>query len=79
MGSREESNSSGQPSEKVGGAAIGGGVVAVVGLVIWAAVEIFGGSKSDRRTMKAPGRDYRIFRDDFERDPGSYFRNLRGK
>nr|GMD27378.1 tRNA-specific adenosine deaminase 2 [Ipomoea batatas] len=69
MGSREESNSPEQPSEKVGGAGIGGGVVAVVGLVIWAAVEIFGGSKSDRRTMKAPGRDYRIFRDDFERDP----------
>ncbi|WVY99018.1 hypothetical protein V8G54_031169 [Vigna mungo] len=29
------------------------------------------------RTMKAPGRNYRIFRDDFERNPRDYFRNLR--
>ncbi|KAI4357988.1 hypothetical protein L6164_001899 [Bauhinia variegata] len=27
--------------------------------------------------MKAPGRDYRIYRDDFERDPSAYFRSLR--
>ena len=34
-------------------------------------------SSSDRKTMKAPGRDGRIDRDDFERDPASYFRDLR--
>lgn len=27
--------------------------------------------------MKAPGRDYYILRDDFERNPRDYFRNLR--
>ncbi|TKY53735.1 hypothetical protein E2542_SST25277 [Spatholobus suberectus] len=29
------------------------------------------------KTMKAPGRDYRILRNDFERNPADYFRNLR--
>ncbi|KAL3731584.1 hypothetical protein ACJRO7_028465 [Eucalyptus globulus] len=31
------------------------------------------------QTMKAPGRDMPIFRDDFEKDTASYFRNLRKK
>ncbi|KAL3731586.1 hypothetical protein ACJRO7_028467 [Eucalyptus globulus] len=34
---------------------------------------------SGRRTMKAPGMDTRIFRDDFAKNPASYFRNLRKK
>jgi len=29
------------------------------------------------KTMKAPGRKIRIYRDDFERSPKNYFRNLR--
>jgi len=29
------------------------------------------------RTMKAPGQDFRILRDDFEANPADYFRNLR--
>uniref|UniRef100_A0A7N1A1P0 Uncharacterized protein n=1 Tax=Kalanchoe fedtschenkoi TaxID=63787 RepID=A0A7N1A1P0_KALFE len=34
-------------------------------------------SSGPRKTMKAPGRDIRIFRDDFEADPSKYFRDLR--
>jgi len=29
------------------------------------------------KTMKAPGRSYRILRATFERNPAAYFRNLR--
>ncbi|KAF5752002.1 hypothetical protein HS088_TW02G01021 [Tripterygium wilfordii] len=52
-------------------------VVAVAGLVVLGAalVALFAGS--DGKTMKAPGRNYRIYRDDFERDPAGYFRGLR--
>ncbi|KAK3027263.1 hypothetical protein RJ639_041209 [Escallonia herrerae] len=32
---------------------------------------------NERKTMKAPGRDGIIYRDDFERDPTFYFRSLR--
>ncbi|KAL4384219.1 hypothetical protein GQ457_15G004530 [Hibiscus cannabinus] len=45
-----------------------------VGLVVCGV--IFLGSRG-KKTMKAPGRSYRIFRDDFEHDPSSYFRDLR--
>ncbi|TKY53736.1 CBL-interacting serine/threonine-protein kinase 7 [Spatholobus suberectus] len=38
---------------------------------------LHGGSGKGGKTMKAPGRDYRIFRSDFECDPADYFRNLR--
>ena len=31
------------------------------------------------KTMKAPGRDYRINRSDFQRNPRGHFRDLRGK
>ncbi|KAF9624436.1 hypothetical protein IFM89_011444 [Coptis chinensis] len=31
------------------------------------------------KIMKAPGRDYKMQRGDFEKDPRSYFRGLRGK
>ncbi|XVF03152.1 hypothetical protein REPUB_Repub04eG0236200 [Reevesia pubescens] len=34
------------------------------------------GASISKKTMKAPGRNYRIFRDDFEDDPASYFRDL---
>lgn len=32
---------------------------------------------SNRKTMKAPGRNARIFRDVFENNPAAYFRDLR--
>ncbi|KAK4788264.1 hypothetical protein SAY86_019583 [Trapa natans] len=43
----------------------------------WMAWGLF--SKGDgRKTMKAPGRSTdRIFRDEFEKDPATYFRDLR--
>ncbi|OIW20049.1 hypothetical protein TanjilG_31978 [Lupinus angustifolius] len=50
--------------------------VAAVAVAVVGAFFLFG-SDSKRKSMKAPGRNYRIFRDDFERDPGSYFRDLR--
>ncbi|CAN1137437.1 hypothetical protein LINPERPRIM_LOCUS22867 [Linum perenne] len=31
------------------------------------------------KTMKAPGKDERIFRADFENNPSGYFRDLRKK
>lgn len=54
-------------------------VVAALGIEAWLLSKLLGlciGS-SNKKTMKAPGRDYRIFRDDFERDPSNYFRDLR--
>ncbi|WOH07954.1 hypothetical protein DCAR_0727389 [Daucus carota subsp. sativus] len=35
------------------------------------------GRGRSERTMKAPGRDYRMPRSEFEENPGSYFRGLR--
>ena len=52
--------------------AVLGVAVAICGLISGSS-----GSKTDRKTMKAPARNHRIFRDDFERDPAAYFRNLR--
>ncbi|CAK7323511.1 unnamed protein product [Dovyalis caffra] len=31
------------------------------------------------KTMKAPGQDFRMLRNDFEASPSAYFRNLRSK
>lgn len=58
--------------------------VAVAGLAFLCLVVVGGMAfacrgSGDRKTMKAPGRSYRIFRDDFEDDPGQYFRDLRKK
>ncbi|OAY50137.1 hypothetical protein MANES_05G111400v8 [Manihot esculenta] len=56
------------------------GAVAVV-VVACSVVALFsslrGSNTDERKTMKAPGRNYRIFRDDFEDDPAGYFRSLR--
>lgn len=54
--------------------------VAVGVIVVWGIIKIFAGdseSRTDRKIMKAPGRNYYIYRDDFEDDPASYFRDLR--
>ncbi|KAL3731583.1 hypothetical protein ACJRO7_028464 [Eucalyptus globulus] len=73
----------GGSESKSSGATTAAGVIA--GLVILAlgvgVVSLMGDSSgsSGRRTMKAPGRDTRIFRDDFEKNTASYFRNLRKK
>ncbi|KAG4981678.1 hypothetical protein JHK87_026427 [Glycine soja] len=45
--------------------------------LLWKVIKaIFGGGKGGK-TMKAPGRNYRMFRKDFELNPANYFRNLR--
>ncbi|XP_019085387.1 PREDICTED: uncharacterized protein LOC104714941 [Camelina sativa] len=51
--------------------------VAVIGFV-GTVVGFFSGmgSSLERKTMKAPGKDARIFRDVFESNPKGYFRNL---
>ncbi|KAB2053172.1 hypothetical protein ERO13_A12G159750v2 [Gossypium hirsutum] len=64
-----ESNSSWKTVADVA-VAIAAGLLALGGMGLFS-------SSSNKKTMKAPGRNYRIFRDDFERDPSSYFRNLR--
>ncbi|KAK9276489.1 hypothetical protein L1049_006023 [Liquidambar formosana] len=51
------------------------GAVAGLAAVACSLANIFSGS--DEKTMKAPGRDYRMPRKDFERDPAKYFRELR--
>ncbi|KZV20586.1 hypothetical protein F511_31801 [Dorcoceras hygrometricum] len=52
-------------------------VVAGISLAAWGLFKLVDASESERKTMKAPGRNYRIFRDDFERDPALHFRSLR--
>ncbi|CAN1838751.1 hypothetical protein LINPERHAP1_LOCUS35544 [Linum perenne] len=56
--------------------------VAVVGAaaLAYGISKLFSGS-GERKTMVAPGRGdgARIFRDVFEKDPASYFRNLHKK
>lgn len=53
------------------------GLAAVVIIAGVAVLASSSGDLSKMKTMKAPGRNYRIFRDDFEDDPSSYFRDLR--
>jgi len=63
----------------------GTGIAAAIGAVAGAALlawgigsALFSSPEPDAgKTMKAPGRDYRIPRADFERDPKSYFKDLR--
>lgn len=54
--------------------------MAVIG-VVGAIAGLFSGMGSgpEMKTMKAPGKDGRIFRKSFESDPKGYFQNLRKK
>ncbi|RDY12373.1 hypothetical protein CR513_02854, partial [Mucuna pruriens] len=58
-------------------------IAAVIGLLCICKVTcrcckvIFRCCRGRGKTMKAPGRDYRIYRNDFERDPANYFRTNR--
>ncbi|KAK7354934.1 hypothetical protein VNO80_14176 [Phaseolus coccineus] len=57
-----------------------GVTVAAIVLVwfLWKLIKVIFGCCCRRgRTMKAPGRNYRISRNSFERNPSAYFRNLR--
>ncbi|KAJ8774583.1 hypothetical protein K2173_017029 [Erythroxylum novogranatense] len=73
MSSRKE-NSSGFALAVAGAVA---GTAALVSTILYAA----SGSDStkNKKTMKAPGRDERMLRADFEKDPAEYFRDLRKK
>lgn len=52
--------------------------VAVIGLLmICCCCKCLKKKRYGGRTMKAPGQDFRILRDDFEANPADYFRNLR--
>ncbi|KAJ6910433.1 hypothetical protein NC652_021185 [Populus alba x Populus x berolinensis] len=55
------------------------GAVAGAALMAWGiGSALFSSPEPDPvKTMKPPGRDYRIPRADFERDPKSYFKDLR--
>lgn len=61
--------------QAVGTAAVAVGAAAAAALVGW----LVSGSGSQEKTMKAPGRDYRMRRKDFEESPANYFRDLRKK
>ena len=59
-------------------------IAGAAGLAVaaWGMSKLFGSSSEsseERKMMKAPGRDYKIPRDDFEKDPKTYFSNLRNK
>ncbi|CAK9142451.1 unnamed protein product [Ilex paraguariensis] len=63
------------------------GAVAGIALAGWGIAKLFSGSSesetetsTNRDTMKPPGGDGGIiYRDDFEKDPRTYFRELRNK
>ncbi|KAK9934984.1 hypothetical protein M0R45_022103 [Rubus argutus] len=73
---------SSQRSGKQEEAAVAAGAIAVLAAVAWGIARLVSGSTSTsegqmKKTMKAPGRNVRINRDDFQRDPASYFKGLR--
>ncbi|KAL9364812.1 hypothetical protein Peur_042685 [Populus x canadensis] len=83
MGSGKGAASSRTETEEddidVTGIAFAIGAVAGAALLAWGiGSALFSSSEPDPgKTMKAPGRDFRIRRADFERDPKGYFKDLR--
>ncbi|OIT00019.1 hypothetical protein A4A49_59881 [Nicotiana attenuata] len=73
----EQLTATNSSEEVIKGVALAAGVA----LVGWGLSKLIDGDSNERannkKMMKAPGRDYYINRDDFERDPSGYFRNLR--
>ncbi|KAG6767735.1 hypothetical protein POTOM_028950 [Populus tomentosa] len=51
--------------------------VVVIGLLLRSCYRCL--TKKNGKTMKAPGRNFRIPRDDFQENPSAYFRKLRKK
>ncbi|CAI9096418.1 OLC1v1032565C1 [Oldenlandia corymbosa var. corymbosa] len=77
---QEKEETSNELKEKEEGIGAGFAVAAIASIALlgW----LLGGSESGnsrRKTMKAPGQEYSIFRDDFEKDPASWFRDHRRK
>ena len=67
---------SGSDMAKAGLAAVG---IAAAGVLLASVVGDKASSSeasSEKKTMKAPGRDDRILREDFEKDPKKYFQDL---
>ncbi|CAI0390522.1 unnamed protein product, partial [Linum tenue] len=79
--SLQESKISGKDQDS-SGISLAVAAVAGVAAAAYGIASLFSGSEStstNGKTMKAPGRDARILRDDFERNPSGYFRDLRNK
>ncbi|KAG5532709.1 hypothetical protein RHGRI_027118 [Rhododendron griersonianum] len=74
--SREDSAQNRERGDQAVGTAVAAvGAAAAAALVGW----YVSGSGSQEKTMKAPGRDYRMPRKDFEKSPADYFRDLHKK
>ncbi|KAK6931372.1 hypothetical protein RJ641_003165 [Dillenia turbinata] len=58
------------------GTAMAVGAIALAGLGLY---RLFSGPEKEKKMMKAPGREFYMRRDDFERDPKAYFRDLHRK
>lgn len=73
-----EPENGGSKAAKIVGAAVGFATfIGCVASMLSAGAEA---TTADRKMMKAPGKQgERIYRDDFEKDPSDYFRNLRKK
>ncbi|KAF8027159.1 hypothetical protein BT93_E0161 [Corymbia citriodora subsp. variegata] len=72
----------GSGSKEPSGTAMAAGVIIVLVICAVGMVARWMGDSSNsngRKTMKAPGSDRRIFRDEFAKDPSAYFRDLRKK
>ncbi|KAL6577747.1 hypothetical protein OROMI_010075 [Orobanche minor] len=58
-------------------------VVGVAAVAAWGLSKLLGSSEPEpphgQKMMKAPGRDYFMPKNDFEKNPSDYFRDLRGK
>ncbi|KAG2706911.1 hypothetical protein I3760_05G123900 [Carya illinoinensis] len=69
----------GQADDDASEKAMAVGAMVAAGLIFCGLTALLSGSgtTSNRKTMKAPGRDARIFRDVFENNPAAYFRDLR--
>lgn len=69
-----------RPRESSGTAMAAGEIAGLAFCAVGAGVASLMGNSSKssgRKTMKAPGRDERIFQDEFAKDPAAYFRDLR--
>ncbi|KAI8539365.1 hypothetical protein RHMOL_Rhmol09G0177100 [Rhododendron molle] len=81
MGSSESnlSNTGSSTQNKKQDQAVAVGAAAAAALVGWGLTKLASGSGSQEKMMKAPGRDYRMPRKEFETSPADYFRDLRKK
>ncbi|PRQ38849.1 hypothetical protein RchiOBHm_Chr4g0418511 [Rosa chinensis] len=81
MGANESRKSSGQGEN--GGAPSGNPwfIAGLAAVALGAAKLVLDSASSEkqRKTMKAPGGNERIYRDDFERDPKQYFQDKRAR